>query len=62
LDDIGVTGANHRRVDSHSLPLPRPRPAERASAPVAANKELSEFAPASVASKKKTITPIQIND
>jgi len=62
LDHIAVTGGNHRRVDNHSSPLPRPRPAERASAPVASNKELSEFAPASVASKKKTITPIQIND
>src|SRR6516164_2273329 len=41
------TGADHDRV-THSPPLPRPRPAELASAPVA--------------SKEKTPTPIQIND
>jgi hypothetical protein len=62
LDHIGLTGADHHRVNSHSPPLPRPRPPERASAPVASNKELSEFAPAPVPSKKKTITPVQIND
>src|SRR6516162_9862840 len=39
-----VTGADHHRV-THSPPLPRPRPAELASAPVA--------------SKEKTPTPIQ---
>jgi hypothetical protein len=41
------TGADHHRV-TRSPPLPRPRPAELASAPVA--------------SKEKTLTPIQIND
>jgi hypothetical protein len=41
------TGADHHRV-TRSPPLPRPRPAELASAPVA--------------SKEKTPTPIQIND
>jgi hypothetical protein len=41
------TGADHHRV-TRSAPLPRPRPAELASAPVA--------------SKEKTPTPIQIND
>jgi hypothetical protein len=41
------TGADHQRV-TRSPPLPRPRPAELASAPVA--------------SKEKTPTPIQIND
>src|SRR5215469_256011 len=41
------TGADHHRV-SRSPPLPRPRPAELASAPVA--------------SKEKTPTPVQIND
>src|SRR5262249_1049506 len=43
----GSTGADHHRVP-RSPPLPRPRPAELASAPVA--------------SKEKTPTPIQIND
>ena len=47
----------------HSPPLPRPRPAaEPAPMPVASNKEWSEFVPHPVASKKKTPTPIQIND
>jgi hypothetical protein len=41
------TSADHHRV-TRSPPLPRPRPAELASAPVA--------------SKEKTPTPIQIND
>jgi hypothetical protein len=41
------TGADHHRV-TRSAPLPRPRPAELASAPVA--------------SKEKMPTPIQIND
>jgi uncharacterized protein involved in copper resistance len=41
------TGADHHRV-TRSPPLPRPRPAELVSAPVA--------------SKEKTPTPIQIND
>jgi hypothetical protein len=41
------TAADHHRV-TRSPPLPRPRPAELASAPVA--------------SKEKTLTPIQIND
>ncbi len=41
------TGADHHRV-TRSPPLPRPRPAELASAPVA--------------SKEKIPTPVQIND
>jgi len=41
------TGTDHHRV-THSPPLPRPRPAELVSAPVA--------------SKEKTPMPIQIND
>ena len=41
------TGADHQRV-TRSPPLPRPRPAELESAPVA--------------SKEKMPTPIQIND
>jgi hypothetical protein len=45
--DYVSTGANHHRV-THSPPLPRPRPAELVSAPVA--------------SKEKTPTPNQIND
>jgi hypothetical protein len=59
LDHIG--GAKHNRVVSHSLPLPRPRQAERASAEVAP-KQLSELAPAPVASRKATLTPVQIRD
>src|SRR5262249_3135608 len=42
------TGADHHHRGTHSPPLPRPRPAELASAPVV--------------SKEKTPTPIQIND
>jgi hypothetical protein len=45
-DHVSI-GADHHRV-TRSPPLPRPRPAEFASAPVA--------------SKEKTPTPIQIND
>ena len=41
------TGADHHRA-ARSPPLPRPRPAELASAPVA--------------SKEKTPAPVQIND
>ena len=48
------TGADHHRI-THSPPLPRPRPAELASAHVASIQELLE-------SKKKTPTPVQIND
>ena len=62
LDRIGDTGAKHSRVVSHSPPLPRPRQAEQASAAVASNQELSEIAPAPVASNKKTPTPVQIRD
>ena len=58
-DHIG-THADHHRV-THSAPLPRPRPSELASA-VASNQELSESAPAPIASKKKTPTPVQIRD
>jgi hypothetical protein len=61
LDHVGGTGVKHNRVVSHSPPMPRPRPVERASA-VASNQELSEFAPAPVASQKKTPTPVQIRD
>jgi hypothetical protein len=60
LDHIG-TGADHHRAN-HLPPLPRPRPPGRASTPVASSQELSEFALAPVASKKKTPTPVQIND
>jgi hypothetical protein len=62
LDHVGGTGANRSRVVSHPPPLPRPRQTERASAAVASNQELSEFAPAPVASKKKTPTLVQIRD
>jgi hypothetical protein len=62
LDHVGGTGAKHSRVVSHPPPLPRPRQTERASAAVASNQELSEFAPAAVASKKKTPTLVQIRD
>ena len=67
LDHLGTdadhngSGADHSRVVSHSPPLPRPRPAERAST-VASNQGLSEFARAPVASKKKTPTAVQIRD
>ena len=53
VDQIS-TGADHHRI-THSPPLPRPRPAELASAHVASIQELLE-------SKKKTPTPVQIND
>jgi hypothetical protein len=51
LDHVGGTSVKRDRVAGHSPPLPRPRPAERASA-VASNLELSEFAPAPIASRK----------
>ena len=54
-------GADHRRA-THSPPLPRQRPAKRASTPIASSQELSEFASAPVASKQKTPAPVQIND
>jgi hypothetical protein len=58
LNHVAGTGANR-----HSPPLPRPRPAaELAPAPVASNKEPSEFLPPPVKSKNKTPTPVQIND
>ena len=50
--DHVITDAEHI---THSPPLPRPRPAELASAHVASIQELLE-------SKKKTPTPVQIND
>ena len=62
LDHVGATGAHPPRVGSHSPPLPRPRPAERASAVLASNQGPSEFAPAPVAPKKKTSTLVQIRD
>src|SRR5262249_9265486 len=61
-DDHPATDAAHvpSRAERHRTPhpprLPRPRPPKLASA-VASNQELSEFAPAPVASKKKTPTP-----
>jgi len=61
LDHVGGTGAKHNRVVSHSPPLPRPRQAERPSEAVE-SKQLSELAPAPVASKKTTPTPVQIRD
>jgi len=66
-DDHTATDADHvssraeRHRTTHSPRLPRPRPPKLASA-VASNQELSEFAPAPVASKKKTPTPVQIRD
>ena len=54
LSHVGGDSANKDRTGRHSLPLPRPRP-------VASNKEWSEFVPPP-ASKKKTPTPVQIND
>jgi hypothetical protein len=60
LDHAGGASAKHNRAVSP--PLPRPRQAERASAAFASNQEPSEFAPAPVASKKKTATPVQIRD
>ncbi len=66
LDRVtGVAGANNHEVGRHSPPLPRPRPwsvAETASMPVASNKAWSEFVSPAIAPKKKTPTPIQIND
>jgi hypothetical protein len=53
--DHVITDAEHIHRITHSPPLPRPRPAELASAHVASSQELSE-------SKKKTPTPVQIND
>jgi hypothetical protein len=61
LNHVAGNGANNHRADRHSSPLPRPA-AELASAPVASNKEWSEFAPSPGASKKKTPTLVQIND
>jgi hypothetical protein len=60
-DDHVSTGADRHRA-THSPPLPRPRPAELLSAPVASSHKLSEFVSAPVASKKKMPTPVQIND
>ncbi len=55
--------ANKDRTNRHPARLPRPRPtAKPASTPVASSsKHWSEFVPAG-ASKKKTPTPVQIND
>jgi hypothetical protein len=61
LNHLGDTDAPpHRRTPS-STPLPRPRPAELVSAPVASNEEWSEFVPPPM-SKNKTPTLLQIND
>ncbi len=63
LNHVADTGANNHRAGRHSSPLPRPRPAaELASAPVASNKEWSEFVPSPGASKKKSPTLVQIKD
>jgi len=63
LNHVTGTRANNHQADRHSPPLPRPRPAaEPVPKPVASNREWSEFVPPSVASKRKTPTPIQIND
>jgi hypothetical protein len=63
LNHVTGNGANNHRAGRHSSPLPRPRPAaEPASAPVASNKQWSEFVPSPGASKKKTPTLVQIND
>jgi hypothetical protein len=52
LNHVTGTRANDHQAGRHSLPLPRPRPAaEPAPKPVASNKEWSEFAPPSGASK-----------
>ena len=63
LRNVAGDSANKDRTGRHSLPLPRPRPTtERASVPVASNKEWSEFVPPPSAFKKKMPTPVQIND
>jgi hypothetical protein len=63
LNHVAGNGANNRRAGRHSSPLPRSRPAaELAAAPVASNKEWSEFVPSPGAAKKKTPTLVQIND
>jgi hypothetical protein len=63
LNRVTGTRANNHQAGRNSPPLPPPRPAaEHASAPVASNKEWSEFVPPPGASKKKTPAPIQIND
>ncbi len=64
LNHVAGKGAKkHRAAGRHSSSLPRPRPAaELASAPVASNKEWSEFVPSPGASKKKMPTLVQIND
>jgi hypothetical protein len=61
LHHAGGTGTKRNRVVTHSPPLPRPRQAEQASAPVA-SKQLSELAPAPVPSKKTAPTSVQIRD
>jgi hypothetical protein len=76
LEHIGGTSPDHRRVASHSPPLPRPRRVELAPTSVALNKQPAEVAPAllvsekqplevaptMVAPKKKTSVSILIND
>jgi len=56
----GASAKQHRAAAS-SPPLPRPRPAVLAPAPVASNKDPSELAPVPVAPQKKTPT-VLIND
>jgi hypothetical protein len=63
LNHVTGTRANNHQAGRNSPPLPRPRPAaERAFAPIASNKEWSEFVPPPGASKKKTPAAVQIND
>ena len=63
LNHVAGNVGNNHRAGRHSSPLPRPRPAaELATAPVASNKQWSEFVPSPGASKKKTPTLVQIND
>src|SRR5260370_29758359 len=60
LSHVTGASANHHRA-ALSPPLPRPRPAALAPAPVASNKDPSELAPVPVAPKKKT-PAVLIND
>jgi hypothetical protein len=63
LNRVTGTRANNHQAGRHSPPMPQPRPAaEPAAMPAASNKEWSEFVSPPVAAKKKTPTPVQIND
>jgi len=61
LNRVTGSSAPHHRATS-LLPLPRPRPADHLSPPVASNKELSTLAPAPTAPKNKAPLPVLIND